>query len=185
MPLVSPQVLNFVKNCDSISEEWKSITLVRLPNTIPTPNSLHTFSDGVQRFVVVFVTFLGVINVYLMRNSLGLIMTKLNPKHNNVPHSFTVSKWDNSMVVTNYALQKLWLFQEEYKWSSKLESFVHASFYIGYVLGHVPGGYLAERFGGKIVLNVGLFLTALFTAITPFVIQSGSTLQSYICSMVK
>lgn len=80
------------------------------------------------------------------------------------------NRWNNIQ-------NRLQSFQETHRWSSQLESFIHASFYIGYVLGHVPGGYLAEKFGGKIVLNVGLFLTAFFTIITPVAIESGETLK--------
>lgn len=54
------------------------------------------------------------------------------------------------------------------------------------MLGHIPGAYLAAKFGAKTVLNVGLFLTALFTAITPFVIELGNyALTKHVIRSVK
>lgn len=47
-----------------------------------------------------------------------------------------------------------------------------SSFYWGYVLTHIPGGMIAERFGGKYSLGLGILCTAIFTFITPFVIYA-------------
>lgn len=44
------------------------------------------------------------------------------------------------------------------------------SFYIGYVLMHLPGALLAERIGGKFVIIVGLSCTAILTILTPMAI---------------
>lgn len=41
------------------------------------------------------------------------------------------------------------------------------SFFYGYVLTQVPGGRLAELFGGKLVFGLGVLMTAVFTLLTP------------------
>lgn len=38
---------------------------------------------------------------------------------------------------------------------------------------HVPGGVLSARFGGKYTLSLGILSTAIFTLITPVVINWG------------
>lgn len=48
-----------------------------------------------------------------------------------------------------------------------------ASFYIGYVITHVPGGILAEKFGGKYTLSLGILSTAIFTLFTPMAVEYG------------
>lgn len=40
--------------------------------------------------------------------------------------------------------------------------------------GHGPGAYLAEKFGGKIVLLVSLLVTSILTAFTPFSVKLGN-----------
>lgn len=57
-----------------------------------------------------------------------------------------------------------------------MQGVILSSFYWGYVLTQVPGGLLAERFGGKWTLGLGIFSTAIFTLLTPFVAHTyGST----------
>lgn len=41
------------------------------------------------------------------------------------------------------------------------------------VITHVPGGILSEKFGGKYTLGLGILSTAIFTLITPAVINWG------------
>lgn len=49
-----------------------------------------------------------------------------------------------------------------------------SAFYYGYIITHIPGGLLAQKFGGKQTLGLGIFSTALFTVLTPFVARMGS-----------
>lgn len=41
------------------------------------------------------------------------------------------------------------------------------AFFYGYVLTQVPGGRLAEMFGGKYIYGIGVLVTAIFTLLTP------------------
>lgn len=43
------------------------------------------------------------------------------------------------------------------------------SFYYGYLVLQIPGGYLAYRFGGTRVFGISLFAGSLMTMLTPFV----------------
>lgn len=48
-----------------------------------------------------------------------------------------------------------------------------SAFFIGYVITHLPGGILAEKFGGKWTLGLGILSTALFTLATPVAVVYG------------
>ena len=41
------------------------------------------------------------------------------------------------------------------------------AFFYGYVITQIPGGYLAEKYGGKWLFGIGTFLTAILTLLTP------------------
>ena len=41
------------------------------------------------------------------------------------------------------------------------------------MLTHLPGGLLAERFGGKYTLSLGILSTAIFTLATPYFVEHG------------
>lgn len=55
----------------------------------------------------------------------------------------------------------------EQGWSATTKGLVLSSFFIGYMLAMAPGGWAANRFGGKVVLGWALLLWSLFTVLTP------------------
>ena len=52
-------------------------------------------------------------------------------------------------------------------WSETLKGFILSSFFIGYLITQVPGGWLANRYGGKLVLGIAVLWWSIFTIITP------------------
>ena len=52
-------------------------------------------------------------------------------------------------------------------WSETTKGLVLSSFFIGYMLFQIPGGYLANRFGGKLLLGAAVTWWSLFTLLTP------------------
>lgn len=62
----------------------------------------------------------------------------------------------------------------EFDWSEKTQGMILSAFYYGYIITHIPGGLLAQKFGGKQTLGLGIFSTALFTVLTPAVARMGS-----------
>ena len=56
---------------------------------------------------------------------------------------------------------------EEMSWDPKTQGLVLSSFFVGYLLTQIIGGWLADKFGGKIVLAYGVMLWSLFTVLIP------------------
>src|SRR5678816_3386008 len=52
-------------------------------------------------------------------------------------------------------------------WSATTQGTVLSSFFVGYLLTQIAGGWMADRFGGKVVLGGGVLLWSLFTMLTP------------------
>jgi MFS transporter, ACS family, solute carrier family 17 (sodium-dependent inorganic phosphate cotransporter), other len=57
--------------------------------------------------------------------------------------------------------------QEQLGWSETVKGLVLSSFFIGYMLFQIPSGYLANRYGGKLVLGFAVAWWSVFTFITP------------------
>lgn len=55
----------------------------------------------------------------------------------------------------------------EFNWDSNDQGLVLAAFFYGYIVMQIPGGWLAERYGGKWPLGLGILCTSLLTLITP------------------
>lgn len=56
---------------------------------------------------------------------------------------------------------------EDLGWDMATRGNVLSSFFVGYLLLQIVGGRLADRFGGKAVLGVGVLAWSLFTILTP------------------
>lgn len=62
---------------------------------------------------------------------------------------------------------------EHFGWSQTDKGFVMSSFFIGYMLGQIPSGWLANRIGGRWTLGAALILWSAFTLFTPFAAMAG------------
>ncbi|XP_048453235.1 sialin isoform X1 [Rhincodon typus] len=54
-----------------------------------------------------------------------------------------------------------------YKWNSDIQGWILSAFFFGYIVTQIPGGYLAGRFGGKLLLGFGILGTSVLTLLTP------------------
>ncbi len=63
----------------------------------------------------------------------------------------------------------------DYGWNSEQQGLVLSSFFLGYLLTQIAGGWLAERYGGKIVLAAGVIFWSLSTILTPLAAAGGLT----------
>ncbi|GFP94033.1 probable anion transporter 6 chloroplastic [Phtheirospermum japonicum] len=57
----------------------------------------------------------------------------------------------------------------QYGWNASVAGLVQSSFFWGYALSQLPGGWLAKVFGGSIVLEMGVLVWSLATALVPTV----------------
>jgi len=65
---------------------------------------------------------------------------------------------------------------QEFGWSSGVAGFVQSSFFAGYLLMQVPGGYLASRLGGRRILPLGLATWSSATALVPIMASTVASL---------
>lgn len=63
----------------------------------------------------------------------------------------------------------------EFDWSEETQGIILSAVFWGYVLTQVPGGLLAEKYGGKYVLATGMMLSAVCTLLTPPIARMGAT----------
>lgn len=64
--------------------------------------------------------------------------------------------------------------QEELGWSDATKGIVLSSFFVGYLLCMIIGGWLSNRYGGRLVLGVAVVLWSGFTMLTPLAAATGS-----------
>ncbi|XP_017034979.1 sialin [Drosophila kikkawai] len=121
------------------------------------------------RHIFGFMGFLGFAVVYAMRVNLSVAIVAM-VNQTAIPHT-------NSSVVdtdtcpmpepnrndSDINPQK----EGEFVWDEATQGLVLGSFFYGYVLTQVPGGRMAELYGGKKIYGYGVLVTAIFTLLTP------------------
>ncbi|XP_076263007.1 putative inorganic phosphate cotransporter [Rhynchophorus ferrugineus] len=120
-----------------------------------------------QRYVLGIMGFFAIANAYTMRVSLSLAITEM------VVPIKTTQYYDPDACIPEETNATNSVIKDQttlYDWDEKTQGLILSSFYWGYVITHLPGGILAEKFGGKYSLGLGILSTAIFTLITPFVI---------------
>ncbi|XP_053607833.1 putative inorganic phosphate cotransporter [Plodia interpunctella] len=145
-----------------------------------------------QRYVLAIMALLAIANAYTMRVCLNMAITQMVKKTTAVEgdaHYDPNACPDQNEVagVSNVTDEYLYRDNEPiyFEWSEATQGLILGSFYYGYVLTHVPGGMLAERFGGKWVLGLGLFSTALCTFITPMTVKYGGATALFILRVIE
>lgn len=120
------------------------------------------------RHTFAFLGFLGFVNVYAMRVNLSVaIVAMVNNTaidHNNGSHPDTNSTCPVPLQTnTTHSTSQ----DGPFDWDEKTQGYVLGSFFYGYVVTQLPGGRLAELYGGKWIFGIGILTTAVFTLITP------------------
>src|SRR2546425_12314220 len=59
------------------------------------------------------------------------------------------------------------LLMEEYGWNETTIGLLQSVFFYGFTASHLPGGWLADRFGGRRVLGTAVLSWAAVTGLTP------------------
>ncbi|CAH4029407.1 unnamed protein product [Pieris brassicae] len=136
-----------------------------------------------QRYILGVMGLLGVCNAYTMRVCLNLAITQMVNRTKSSTDHFDPDACPNDEIVGNAtAILKPYA---TFDWDEKTQGLILSGFYYGYAATQVPGGYLAEKFGGKWTLGVGLLSTALFTFLTPIVIRAGGATWLFILRVLQ
>ncbi|XP_066109800.1 sialin isoform X4 [Saccopteryx bilineata] len=62
---------------------------------------------------------------------------------------------------------------KRYQWDAETQGWILGSFFYGYIITQIPGGYVASKVGGKLLLGFGILSTAVFTLFTPMAADFG------------
>nr|XP_022328030.1 sialin-like [Crassostrea virginica]XP_022328031.1 sialin-like [Crassostrea virginica] len=110
-----------------------------------------------KRNVVGIMAFFGFCNIYALRANLSIAIVAMVAKYN----------------VTN---ESRTLIEPGFDWTPRQQGLILGAFFYGYIFTQIPGGFLANRFGGKFLFGGGVFITAVLTILTPFCAQQNIAL---------
>ena len=96
-----------------------------------------------------------------------------------------VLDWD--LLCTLYNFWYMQVSSGDIEWDKTTQGWVLGSFFYGYIITQVPGGWLAGRFGGKRVMLIGFLIFGSVTIAIPFAArwEVNWKIQSSICLHVN
>lgn len=138
-----------------------------------------------QRYVLAIMGFLCLVNMFTIRVSLNVAITEMVLEDTNhtvsSEHVFVdpdacpdLSAEDadsNNSSATSSVFHGLPA-ADRFDWSEETQGLLLSSFYWGYVLTQIPGGLVADRFGGKHTLSAGMVVSIISTAASPLAVRA-------------
>eukprot|EP00096_Caligus_rogercresseyi_P002339 TRINITY_DN14442_c0_g1_i1.p1 TRINITY_DN14442_c0_g1~~TRINITY_DN14442_c0_g1_i1.p1 ORF type:complete len:247 (+),score=35.20 TRINITY_DN14442_c0_g1_i1:91-831(+) len=110
-----------------------------------------------RRYVVAGLAFFGFCVIYMLRVNLSVAIVAMT--------SQKVITLDNGTEQ---------ILPPEFRWESSTQGLILGSFFYGYIVTQIPGGFLATRFGGKRIFLIGIAATAFLTILTPALTKIGT-----------
>lgn len=129
-----------------------------------------------QRWVFAVMGFFAIFNAYVMRVCLSIALTQMViPINETATMNSSLDNTCPALDDDDSVVEKL-SSTGTYAWSKSVQGTILSSFYWGYIITHLPGGMLAEKFGGKYSLGLGILSTAVTTLLTPIAVEwNGAT----------
>ncbi|XP_070559139.1 sialin-like [Ptychodera flava] len=121
-----------------------------------------------SRFGLAILAFFGFVSMYALRVNLSVAMvcmvnnTALNDPDNSSDVIDDVCLPDSGSNSTGDDVEGSFI------WDKQTQGLLLSSFFYGYIVTQIPGGWFAERYGGKGVFGWSMFVTAVCTLLTPF-----------------
>ncbi|KAG7210886.1 hypothetical protein KM043_012367 [Ampulex compressa] len=126
-----------------------------------------------QRWVFAVMGFLALLNAYAMRVCLSITITEMVQIPSHTTNAIVDDTCNISQDDIHNNNEKKTVSSDVYDWDEYTQGIILSSFYWGYIVTHLPGGMMAERFGGKYSLGLGILSTAIFTLLTPVAVKKG------------
>ncbi|KAF4524838.1 hypothetical protein B566_EDAN014321 [Ephemera danica] len=121
------------------------------------PPSKRSWYSPPRRYVVACLAFFGFWNVYALRVNLSVAIVAMTS-------NYTVQLANGTEIQ-----------QRDFDWDSRTRGLLLSSFFWGYLVTQVPGGWLSARYGGALLYASGIAATALLTLLTPLAAHGGVT----------
>ncbi len=107
-----------------------------------------------RRYVVASLAFFGFCVIYMLRVNLSVAIVAMTAEK---PHQA-----DNGTITIVRATSQIRLIRKciiifqypDFTWDSRTQGVILGSFFYGYIVTQIPGGWLATKFGGKRVFLV-------------------------------
>ncbi|KAG8444899.1 hypothetical protein GDO86_009887 [Hymenochirus boettgeri] len=123
------------------------------------------------RYNLAVMALLGFFMLYALRVNLSVALVEM-VSSNSTPKGNTSAEICPDHAVAPKILHNTT--GKVYDFGQDTQGWILGSFFYGYILTQIPGGYIAGKIGGKLLLGFGILGTAIFTLLTPLAADLGA-----------
>ncbi|XP_053378553.1 sialin-like [Mercenaria mercenaria] len=129
------------------------------------------------RFAFIIVAFFGAMNAYAQRVNMSVAIVCMTDT-SNVSSSENCIQSIAGVENNNYTCENETMSKQDdrFDWDKKTQGIILGSFFLGYVLSQIPGGWFAGKYGGKLLYGWSMFLCATATLLTPLAARTSVVL---------
>ncbi|XP_014203438.1 sialin-like [Copidosoma floridanum] len=130
------------------------------------PLSIEKCSRIPQRWIMAIMSFFALFNAYTLRICLSIALTQMIIPRNhyeNASRAETCPEYGDYASIINVTTVTKGIFN----WSEYTQGVILSSFYFGYTISQLPGGFVAEIIGAKHTIGLAVLFTAILTIATP------------------
>lgn len=121
-----------------------------------------------QRWILAYTGFFGVFFVYALRVNISMAMVCMVQTFSLNDTMTTLGNETEDMKCPDDNMNNPHLNEHaEFDWNKPLRSSMLASFFYGYIITQIPGGWLADRFGGKRVFGIAMAISGISNVLLP------------------
>ncbi|KAM3956527.1 putative inorganic phosphate cotransporter [Aphomia sociella] len=153
---------------------------VELPTAEKKENEKPISDDVIQpygygvRHVQTFLVFMCLSVAYVARGHLSVSIVAMINKQNSTDensHNTTIENLgvnETHKDFSNHSIRNITGVYRTYDWEKPTQEMILISFFLGYSVMQFPMGLVTQRWGGKIPLQIGLFVNGIVTIVTPW-----------------
>ncbi|XP_077018356.1 sialin isoform X2 [Tamandua tetradactyla] len=121
------------------------------------------------RYNLAFLSFFGFFVLYALRVNLSVALVDMVDSNTTLTNNRTSKECPEHSAPVEVHNQT----GKKYQWDAETQGWVLGSFFYGYIITQIPGGYIASKVGGKLLLGYGILCTTVFTLFTPIAADLG------------
>uniref|UniRef100_A0A8D1U145 Sialin n=1 Tax=Sus scrofa TaxID=9823 RepID=A0A8D1U145_PIG len=122
------------------------------------------------RYNLAFLAFFGFFVLYSLRVNLSVALVDMVDSNTTAAENRTSSECAEHSAPIKVLHNQT---GKKYQWNAETQGWILGSFFYGYIITQIPGGYIASRSGGKLLLGFGILGTSVFTLLTPLAADFG------------
>ncbi|ELV10819.1 Sialin [Tupaia chinensis] len=123
------------------------------------------------RYNLAVLAFFGFFVLYALRVNLSVALVEMIDVNTTVSDNRTSKECADHSAPINVLPNQT---GKRYHWDAETQGWILGSFFYGYILTQIPGGYIASKVGGKLLLGFGILGTAVLTLFTPVAADLGA-----------